>query len=79
MLNCDGRETDMFLPLKFEIRTKEKKVDLFNETFLQWGKKTTAISVTVFKIIIICHKEHVKYDTISLICLNIFLQHSALR
>ena len=33
MLNCEGDGTDMFLPLKFEIRTKTGKVDLFDKTF----------------------------------------------
>ena len=33
MVNCDGEGTDRFLPLKFEIRTKERTVDCFEEAF----------------------------------------------
>ena len=33
MINCEGDGTDMFLPLKFEIRTKTGKTDLFDKTF----------------------------------------------
>ena len=35
MINCDGPggETDRFLPLKFEMRTKTGKEDLFEKTF----------------------------------------------
>ena len=36
MINCDGEGTDKFLPLKFEIRTLTKTVDVFEEAF---GKK----------------------------------------
>ena len=33
MINCDGVGTDRFLPLKFELRSLEETVDLFEETF----------------------------------------------
>ena len=33
MINCDGVGTDRFLPLKFEVRTREKTVDLFEDAF----------------------------------------------
>ena len=33
MVNCDGVGTDRFVPLKFEIRTREQTVDVFEETF----------------------------------------------
>lgn len=33
MLNCEGKRTDMFVPLKFEIRSQQGKTDLFDETF----------------------------------------------
>jgi len=31
MINCDGNRTDMFLPLKFEVRSKTGTVDLTKE------------------------------------------------
>ena len=33
MVNCDGVGTDRFLPLKFELRTPQRTVDLFEEAF----------------------------------------------
>ena len=35
MINCEGNKTDMFLPLKFEVRQKPKteKTDLFKNAF----------------------------------------------
>ena len=33
MVNCDGVGTDRFLPLKFELRTANCTVDLFEEAF----------------------------------------------
>jgi len=33
MINCDGEKTDKFMPLKFEIRTKDSNRDVFEETF----------------------------------------------
>jgi hypothetical protein len=33
MVNCDGVGTDRFVPLKFEIRTREQTVDVFEDTF----------------------------------------------
>lgn len=33
MINCDGDKTDKFLPLSFELRTKSKNPDLFEEVF----------------------------------------------
>jgi hypothetical protein len=33
MINCDGDGTDRFLPLKLEMRQKNKRTDLFKETF----------------------------------------------
>ena len=33
MVNCEGDKSDVFLPLHFEVRTKDKKEDLFNKTF----------------------------------------------
>lgn len=37
MINCDNIGTDRFLPIKFELRTKSEKRDIFIETF---GTKT---------------------------------------
>jgi len=42
MINCDGEGTDRFLPLKFEIRTKAKTEDVFEEAF---GKKPVNIHI----------------------------------
>ena len=39
MINCEGDKTDMFLPLSFEIRTKEGSESLFKETFCNKGMK----------------------------------------
>lgn len=33
MINCDGVGTDRFLPLKFELRTLGRTVDLFEDAF----------------------------------------------
>ena len=33
MLNCDEEGTDRFVPLKFELRTKTEKTDIFVQTF----------------------------------------------
>ena len=35
MINCEGNKTDMFLPLKFEVRYKPKtySTDLFKNAF----------------------------------------------
>ena len=35
MINCEGNKTDMFLPLKFEVRQKPKtfSTDLFKNAF----------------------------------------------
>ena len=33
MINCDGDGTDMFVPLKFEIRTTTDKKDIFKQAF----------------------------------------------
>ena len=33
MLNCDEDGTDRFVPLKFELRTKTEKTDIFVQTF----------------------------------------------
>jgi hypothetical protein len=33
MINSDGDGCDRFLPLKLELRTKEERKDLFQETF----------------------------------------------
>ena len=33
MVNCDGVGTDRFMPLKFEIRTHEGAVDMYEEAF----------------------------------------------
>ena len=33
MINCDGVGTDRFLPLKFELKTQTKSIDLFEEAF----------------------------------------------
>ena len=38
MVNCDGVGTDRFMPLKFEIRTHEGTVDMYEEAF---GKRPT--------------------------------------
>lgn len=32
-INCDEEEPDMFLPIMFEVRTKNSKNDLFKESF----------------------------------------------
>ena len=29
MINCEGEKTDMFLPLQFDVRTKDTKTNLF--------------------------------------------------
>ena len=33
MINCDGKGSDRFLPLKFEIRTKDSSENLYEKTF----------------------------------------------
>ena len=33
MLNCEESGTDRFVPLKFELRTKKEKTDIFVQTF----------------------------------------------
>ena len=33
MLNCDGEKTDKFVPLTFEIVTKDKTRDCYKEVF----------------------------------------------
>ena len=33
MINCDGVGTDRFMPLKFEIRTRDETVDVFEDAF----------------------------------------------
>jgi hypothetical protein len=33
MINCEGEKTDMFLPLHFDVRTKESRTDLFSQAF----------------------------------------------
>jgi hypothetical protein len=33
MVNCDGKGNDMFVPLKFEIRTKFGSTNIFKQGF----------------------------------------------
>ena len=33
MINCDGKGTDMFVPLKFEVRTTTGSKNLFKQAF----------------------------------------------
>ena len=33
MINCDGKGNDMFVPLKFEIRTRFGTTDIFRQAF----------------------------------------------
>ena len=35
MINCDDDKTDRFLPMRFEVRTKEGSTDYFTHTFGQ--------------------------------------------
>ena len=40
MINCDGDGTDMFLPISFEVVTKNgKRQDIFEETFGKEAQK----------------------------------------
>lgn len=33
MINCEGENTDMFLPLHFDVRKKDGNTNLFDQTF----------------------------------------------
>jgi len=47
MINCEGNKTDMFLPLKFEVRQKPKtySTDLFKNAFGDVNVKNGATSL----------------------------------
>ena len=41
MINCEGSKTDMFLPLQFDIRSKNSFTNLYYETFGIRGQMNT--------------------------------------